>query len=316
MTGRTRRDGVAGPRWSSNSAGIRRRPDDRPGRRRDRDADPVAGQQAIAGRPQRRRGPPRRARARAAPGRSCERRWVRLRIPALTCADVPSGATSVSRTTAVATGAETARWRTTSGTPRISSAVVERRGGVGRAERLVGAQVAGRGRSAGRRRPTTGRRASRRSAGGGSGRRRRRPSPRPPSPSRPPTSGSDPPREPPVARARSPGAGRPSPPASDPGSSAGNGSGSAYSRSNQMIAGSASAPFVGCPSASGRRTARSHGARRGSGPGVADDGRPWTQLPTIVRDRGGAARPASAAPASTYESIQPPMLRIAASIAS
>ena len=59
----------------------------------------------------------------SASGAVCERRWVRLRIPAVTWADVPSGATSVSRTTAVATGAETERWRTTSGTPRISTAV-------------------------------------------------------------------------------------------------------------------------------------------------------------------------------------------------
>ena len=63
----------------------------------------------------------------------------------------PVGATSVSRTTAVATGAETARWRTTSGTPRIATGVVERSRRVGRAERLVGSEVAGQavGRAAG-----------------------------------------------------------------------------------------------------------------------------------------------------------------------
>ena len=42
-------------------------------------------------------------------------------MPAVTCADVPSGATSARRTTAVAIGTDTARWSTTSGKPRIDS---------------------------------------------------------------------------------------------------------------------------------------------------------------------------------------------------
>ncbi len=45
-------------------------------------------------------------------------------MPALTQADVPSGATSVSRTTAVATGAETARWSTTTGSPSTETGSV------------------------------------------------------------------------------------------------------------------------------------------------------------------------------------------------
>src|SRR4029453_13176197 len=40
-----------------------------------------------------------------AAGAACESRWVRFRIPAVTWADVPSRATSLSRTTAIATGA-------------------------------------------------------------------------------------------------------------------------------------------------------------------------------------------------------------------
>ena len=42
-------------------------------------------------------------------------------MPELTWAEVPSGATSVSRTTTVAISASAERWRTASGKPRASS---------------------------------------------------------------------------------------------------------------------------------------------------------------------------------------------------
>ena len=115
----------------------------------------------------------------------------------MTWADVPSGATSVSRTTAVATGAETDEVEDDLRDAEDLERRLERlaRCRSGRAPRRVGGR--GRGRWAVRRRPTTGRRASRRSGGGRSG--RRRPAlVAPRSADRPPTSGSDPPREPPL----------------------------------------------------------------------------------------------------------------------
>ena len=256
----------------------------------------MARQEPVAGRSQRARGPPRPGRARAAPGRSCERRWVRFRIPALTCADVPSGATSVSRTTAVATGAETARWRTTSGTPRISTAVHERLGRVGRAERLVGTQVAGQAVrwAAG---------APRQGGPGADGRPvavpvdagRRRVRGAVPSAASAADERQRPAGEPPRPRSTRRDAGTRSPPASAPAASPG----TAPARRTRVRTRRPPARRRrrwGCPSASGRRSGRARGGRRGSGRAWPTPGSPWTQLPTIVRARGGAARPASGAP--------------------
>ena len=98
MTGSSRRDGVASPRWTRNVAGRRRRPEDRPQLRRERDPEAMARRPAVAGGPQRHADSRRPRPARAASGAACERRWVRLSTPALTSATDPSGATSDSRT--------------------------------------------------------------------------------------------------------------------------------------------------------------------------------------------------------------------------
>ena len=81
-----------------------------------------------------------------------------------------------------------------------------------------------------------------------------------------------------------------------------------------MIDGSSSAPFGSPRSHRSKKRTISWSSSR-FGPGVAEDGSPWTQLPTIVRlgaEHAACIRNA----ASTYESIQPPTFRIAASIAS
>ena len=110
-------------------------------------------------------------------------------------------------------------------------------------------------------------------------------------------------------------AGTPSAARHRPGRAAGNGSGGAYSRSNQTTAGSASQPFVDAPCSAGRRTATISWSSSRFGPGVAECGHECTQLPTACRD-GAVQRACIRNAGSTYESFQPPMLKIAASIAS
>ena len=232
----------------------------------------------------------------------------------MTWADVPSGATSVSRTTAVATGAETARWRTTSGHAEDLERGLERLGGVGRAERLVGSEVAGQAvrRAAGAPRQG-GARPDRRPVGVAVDAGRRRACSAAVA-ERPADERQRPTAEPPLGRLgrrmrirrRRPPAPRPAPP------------GTARARRTRARTRRppvrSSAPF-GIPFSqrSKKRTSSWRSSR--FGPGVADDGRSWTQLPTIVRD-GAVQAACIRSAASTYESIQPPTLRIAASIAS
>ena len=182
---------------------------------------------------------PRRDPGSSASGASCERRWVRLRIPAVTCAECrpgprPSAGRRRSRSAPRPRVQDDLRdaedlERRPRAAPRYTS---------GRATRQVGGRV--RARWAVRRRPMTAPRASRRSGGADSDRHRPLGRPRPPRARRraAATAARTATRSP-----RSPGCGYAVAARQRPGHTAGNGSGSAYSRSNQVIAGSSSAPF-------------------------------------------------------------------------
>ena len=231
----------------------------------------------------------------------------------MTWADVPSGATSASRTTTVATGRGGREVEHDLGDAEDLQRRSERarscRSGPG--SRRAGGRAPG--RSGAHRRPTTARLASRPSAGGGIGRRRG-------------ASGRAASTKPPderqlAAGERSRSGCRPRdadttwPPASDPASVAGNGSGSAYSRSNQVIAGSvvgavrdALQPSIEEPDDLVELVeVRSRRRRRRAGRGPS-----CRRSSVTARRQAACIRRA----ASTYESIQPPTLRTAASIAS
>ena len=232
-------------------------------------------------------------------------------MPALTCADVPSGATSVSRTTAVATGASTARWRTTSGHAQDRERLRQRLGRVGRAEGLVGPEVAREAVRAAAGAPRQRGRASRPSAGGGTCRRpaRRRGDRASDEPAgqrqpRPPSSRQERPLDVAGMRER-----RRRPPPTRPRRRERLGLGVVALEPDDRRLVVAAVRARRCRQRSKNRTISWSSSR--FGPGWRRCGQPWTQLPTSVRV-GAVQRACIRNAGSTYESHQPPMLRIAA----
>jgi len=99
-----------------------------------------------------------------------------------------------------------------------------------------------------------------------------------------------------------------------PGDATGKGTGGVYSCSNQTTAGSSSHPFETGLRCRSKNRAISWSSSR-FGPGYALCGHECTQFPTSVCD-GAGQRPCIRNAGSTYESCQPPTLKIGTSIAS
>ena len=216
-------------------------------------------------------------------GSVCEWRWVRFRMPAVTCADVPSGATSVSRTTAVAMAP---RPREMQDDPRDAEdldGVRERLRACTSDRAPRRAEVAREAVLVGRRRPRTGRRACRRPGDGRIDRATRQHRRRRPSDGRP----AAPTHRRPRSRIFPAGGGYASPARHRPGASPG----TARFRVLAFEPGDGGPSSVpsGSPSAERSKKRTISWSSSMFGLGFADDGQPWTQLPTMVRL--GAAHP-------------------------